>query len=310
LEWERQARGWLLDGEIRGLSVNTLAFRRLLLEKFAWWLDREGISVVDALALREFVAYVSKPQPEGRWGNKQLTGAPRPKTVCKYRDELAALTAYLTDQSVLDVDPMASIPKVQVPRDQIQPFTADQVRALVAAARRQKRRPARRDEALVLFLLDTGCRVSEAVEMSVGDLDLTGRRCVVRGKGNKTRTLAFGPTTARALLMMLSDDPRAEEDPLWMARGGEGLTRYGIALAIRRLGRAAGVVASRCSPHTFRHTFAVTYLRNGGDVFTLKELLGHTDLEMVNRYLALAQADVEAQHRRYSPVEGFLGRKR
>jgi site-specific recombinase XerD len=56
-------------------------------------------------------------------------------------------------------------------------------------------------------------------------------------------------------------------------------------------------------PHTFRHTFAVMFLRAGGNTFTLQQLLGHTSLAMTNRYVALAQADIENQHRQFSPAD-------
>jgi site-specific recombinase XerD len=71
---------------------------------------------------------------------------------------------------------------------------------------------------------------------------------------------------------------------------------------------AKNIEATRCSPHTFRYTFAVEFLRAVGNVFSLQQPLGHTSLHMTNRYVALAQGDIENQHRQFSPVERLKGR--
>ena len=140
-------------------------------------------------------------------------------------------------------------------------------------------------------------------------IDFETHCCTVLGKGNKHRSVFFGKVTAWALWQYAREEPRESEDPLFMSdsgsRCGEPLTRSGLLQLIHRLGRAAGLETVRCSPHTFRHTFTVTFLRNGGNVFTLKELLGHTSLTICNRYVALAQADIERQHRLYSLVDGI-----
>jgi site-specific recombinase XerD len=78
------------------------------------------------------------------------------------------------------------------------------------------------------------------------------------------------------------------------------LKRRRLLENIQYVGKKAGVVD--VTIHRFRHTFAINYLRNGGDVYTLQRILGHTTLSMVKRYLAIAQADVEKAHRKASPV--------
>jgi integrase/recombinase XerD len=71
-----------------------------------------------------------------------------------------------------------------------------------------------------------------------------------------------------------------------------------------RYGKKAGIQV-RCSPHTLRHTFAVNFVRAGGEAFMLQRLLGHSDLAMTRRYCELASGDAFEQGRLYNPVETF-----
>jgi site-specific recombinase XerD len=103
----------------------------------------------------------------------------------------------------------------------------------------------------------------------------------------------------------LREEERTPDQHLFLSeRGqnaGEPFLRGGILQLIERLGKKAGIQGVRCSPHTFRHTFAIEFLRNGGNLFTLKQILGHTSLQVTNRYVSLAQADIQSQHRQFSP---------
>jgi site-specific recombinase XerD len=306
-ELERQAEGWLLDGEIQQHSKQTLATRCLFMSKLVWFLRHQDFQECGTLELRQFPVYLTRGHEEtgGRWGNPHLNRPVRPRTVKDYHGHLRTFFRWLVSEGVLEVSPLEAIPAPTARPDQIQPFTEAQVGALLSAARRSQH--PRRDEAVVMFLLDTGMRASELCTLKLRDLDLSGKKAVVLGKGNKHRAVYFGRSTAKALWQHLKEDPRDPESPVFFAdrgpRAGEPLTRWGVRQIIERLGKAAGIEAVRCSPHTLRHTMAVSFLRNGGQVFALKELLGHTDLKMTNRYVALAQADIENQHRQFSPVD-------
>jgi len=92
-------------------------------------------------------------------------------------------------------------------------------------------------------------------------------------------------------------------DHVFLARDGRPLTPAAIQHALRRLGGRAGLAGVRTNPHTFRHTFAKLYLLNGGDLFSLQRILGHTTLDMVRRYVNLDTDEVKRQHAQASPVD-------
>jgi len=105
----------------------------------------------------------------------------------------------------------------------------------------------------------------------------------------------IGQVARRVLWLYLAKETYSDKDSLF------GMTPLAIRLMLFRVGKHAKV--TNVHPHRLRHTFAITYLRNGGDVFTLQRMLGHSSLEMVRHYLDLAQADDETAHRRASPVD-------
>lgn len=227
----------------------------------------------------------------------------------------------------------ASLNRPKKPIKPVHPFTKADVQALLDACvytaptqsetRRNYhyRRPeAERDTAILFVLLDTGVRIGELSRLDIGDIDIQrgALRVVPHLSGTKSRgrTIPFTQDTRMALLTWyavrkeLPGEPLSPagdllpDSPVWtivQARGrGRRMQDRTIAHIITRLGERAGVENTHA--HRFRHTFAIEYLRNGGDPFTLQDLLGHSSLDMVRRYLALTHADRRAAHSRASAV--------
>ncbi len=298
---------WITAGQINRHSETTTAARRHLIQKVAWFLDHKHLSALDAAACRAFLLYATVGHNEsgGRWGNPRMVKPSKPGTVKTYHRILKAFCNYLVAEGELDVSPMERIP-VPIDRpDQIVPFTNDELDNLLAAANRSNN--PKRDHAILLLMLDTGVRASELCALLVGDVDFSASAVRVReGKGGKGRTVPFSLHTKKAVYQYLRDFQRDTSDGLFLSdRGGgagDALTRHGLRFLFRRLGVAAKVSGSRCSPHTMRHSMAVNYLREGGNVFALRRILGHESLTMTNRYVALAQVDLSAAHAEFSPV--------
>lgn len=302
LTW--MAEAYLMAGDIARLSPRTIATRRDTLHKLAWWLERQHLDVCDTHELRQFLAYVQHGHrdPEGRWGNPQNRQPVSARTVKDYHGILRAFCNWLVAEGELTHNPMQRVQPPIARPDQIQPFTPEETRAIVAAAARTHNH--HRDLAIVLILLDTGLRASELCNLNIASVELTARRAYVTGKGDKGRTVVFSTRTARAIMNCLRHNHGRE--PATLLQGTRGpITRSGLRQITVAIGNAAGV--RHAHPHRFRHTFAVSFLRSGGNVFTLQALLGHTHLQMTQRYVQFAQADVEQAGRRHSPVDMLIG---
>ncbi len=161
-----------------------------------------------------------------------------------------------------------------------------------------------RSRAILLLLLDTGMRVGELTSAKIHQVDQRNHRIQILGKGAKERSLPFSPRTAQALWRYLSTRPESEPDePLFVTYNKREIDATQLGKSLKLLGKRAGV--ENVHPHRFRHTFAIQYLRNSGDPYTLQRLLGHSTLEMVKRYLSLAQMDIDKAHKRASPVDNW-----
>ena len=125
------------------------------------------------------------------------------------------------------------------------------------------------------------------------------------GKGRKERILPICPRTAQVIWRYLNtrDDKRGTAY-LFTTHDGRQMKRNTLRQVLQRTGERAGVPGANI--HRFRHTFAITFLRNVGKRLALQRMLGHSTLEMVRRYLAIVQEDIEVAHRDASPVANWL----
>lgn len=279
IQLSRAIDGFLLACEARRLSEHTIVdYRRTLLR----FLEHVGDCNVQTVTSNQISAFLA--------AHKQF----KAKTILNYHIGLSALWTWLIRENYTEHHIMRQVEKPRPQKIAVVPFTDVEVRAMLASVRRNEER----DRSMILLLLDTGVRSSELIGLAMKDIDLVARRVKVLGKGNKERLIPFSSRTASAIFRYTATLSEVLPETFLYP-----YTRNSLADLVKNIGIRAGV--KKAHPHRFRHTFAVTYLRNGGDPFTLQEILGHTTMEMVRVYLHLAQVDIESAHRRASPVEGW-----
>jgi site-specific recombinase XerD len=167
-----------------------------------------------------------------------------------------------------------------------------------------------RDRALILFLVDTGCRVGGLCGLELQDLDLAAQRAIVKEKQGKARFVFFAPATARALEAWLEVRPQDKGPWVFVGLGMHSkgaISANTVYQALRRRGDLAGV-SGPVNPHAFRHGFARHFLLDGGDLATLADLMGHSSVEVTKDYYAIFTAEeLQEKHRQHSPVSRMLG---
>jgi integrase/recombinase XerD len=162
-----------------------------------------------------------------------------------------------------------------------------------------------RDRALVELLYGAGLRVSEAVGLEKGAIDLDDRIVRVLGKGGKERLVPLGRPAAEAARRYLALgrphlDRRYRPDLFLNARGGP-LTRAGAFLILRRLAERAGLEPERVHPHLLRHSFATHLLEGGADLRAVQEMLGHVDISTTQIYTHVDREYLRSVHKQYHP---------
>lgn len=269
------------------LSPYTLRGYKRYLGLFASWCDSEGLQLESLTArhVRAFLEMVSK-----RPGYK---GEPlKHSTLRIYALSVKAFLSWCSrEEEFEDLVSYKVARRVELPRsDQgvIETFTPEQLQAFFRAAEKQPELLAVRDKAILAVLVDTGIRAAELCGLMLDCVwtDPDDSFIKVQGKGRKERECPLGRMARIALRRYITRYRRPAErgdKHVFLSRVGTPLTTRGLDQVVQRLARAAHVKGAFC--HRFRHTFAVQFLLNQGDIYKLSRLMGHSSVKITERYL-------------------------
>jgi integrase/recombinase XerD len=300
LDFDASVSAFLRYCRIRNLSEHTLAFYSDTLKELIRLLKAQNIErPIDVTRAHIMTAIETKQNERIKRGKSDK---PSDHTMNKLIRGWRAFFNFLYDEGFLPNNPYNGIKAIKAEKSVIQTFNREQMKRLLDAPNR-KTFTGYRDYVLMLLLFDTGIRVSEAANIQISDIYWKERQIKIFGKGRKERLVPFSKTLARHLRDYISIRGLLNHDYLFVNIDNNPFQPRGIQQALKDYGIAAGIKGVRVSPHTFRHTFAKNWIMNGGDVFSLQKILGHTSLEVVRMYVNLFSADVLEKHDLYSPLE-------
>jgi site-specific recombinase XerD len=198
---------------------------------------------------------------------------------------------WLQRESLIDKNPVSNLGTIKCAKRQKKIYTDVEIEKLRMNCKTL------RDRAIIGFLGSTGCRISEATNLNRDSVDLNRLECVVRGKGNKERTVYLDSVTGmliREYLESRKDDCEA----LFVGLRGERLQPNGVRYMMTELAKRAGV--DHVHPHKFRRTLATNLTRHGMPIQEVASVLGHEKLDTTMRYVVLDSEDIKNAYRRYA----------
>lgn len=302
--FSRQAEGQ--SGETITLAAMALTKLKKFLEESHLPTDARNIRSEDIRAfivhLQGSMRFAKHPYAKGQ--ERALS----PLSINCYLRAIRATWNNWVAEGLLERNPFEKVRVPRAPKKIIPTFSDEQLEALLGAIDISTPEGFR-DYALFLLYLDTMCRLSEVTNATVEDLNLRERTLRVVGKGNRQRLVPFGVTVQKAAwkyLNLYRPQPAvSNHNYVFLTKDGRRLTKNRVEELMKKYGQRAGIKGVRCSPHTLRHTACVMWIRNGGDIFSLQRITGHSSLEVLRGYINLAQSDISVAHRRYSAIDNL-----
>jgi integrase/recombinase XerD len=256
----------------RGLAANTLAAYRRDLRDYLAYLGDDDPSAGRA------VSYVAQLHATSL----------KPATIARKIAAMRGLHRFLIAEQLAREDPTVLLDSPRLGSALPKALRVDEVERLLASPVDETALGAR-DRALLEFMYATGVRVSEAVSLDLGDLELEDRTALVTGKGNRQRLVPIGRIAVEAVgaylphRMRLKGD-RVDSGAVFLnARGGR-LTRQGVWGIVGKAALRAGLDPAKVSPHVLRHSAATHMVEGGADLRTVQEMLGHANISTTQVY--------------------------
>jgi site-specific recombinase XerD len=271
-----------------GVKKTTIKWYRVRFKRFQ---HRYGNSNIDGVSIDDVRSYLADLREEGI----------SPHYFYSHARVVRRLFKWLYEERLIDEGFWKRIKLPKIPPAEPKGVDLEDVRKLLTAC--QSTIAGKRDKAIILFLMDTGCRVGGLCNLMIEEVDLDNLIAKVHEKGGRSRKVLFGEKTKSAIIDWLG--VRQFEDSLFLftsLRDGRPMNPNSVIQMLRRLGKKTGV-EGRVNPHAFRHGFAREYLKNGGDLASVSDLLGHSQITVTkSNYAVFLVEEHREKHQAFSPV--------
>lgn len=323
-----QLEEFLTNCQIKHLSIKTIKSYNQSILLMADYLEHK-YKITDATAVKaiHINSYIGYLQERGKYTVKidvEQTQPNYPERRSDYKRQITKTTInnyirnmrvffnYLVDFDYIDKSPMRKIRQLKNERKPLEYITDTQFESLLRYMDISLYHEYR-DKVILQLLLDTGMRIGECLDILIKDVNFTYNSITLpweNTKGKKTRTVFFSDELRKVLRLWLKHkDKFNDSERLFPNIKGGKLAVNSFENNVRKYTARVGI--EDMTPKTLRNNFAKRFLMNGGDIFTLSRILGHSSVEVTEAaYLDLTDDDLRHQYQKFSPVANMRKNKK
>jgi integrase/recombinase XerC/integrase/recombinase XerD len=265
----------------------------------------DTLDKIDIYTLRQYILHLLKKNKyAGHPSCPEQLVPVSSSTVHGHVRTLRAFFNWLVAEGLLKDSPAKGLKPPKITRKVISTLSDDEIRNILGLFIPLNPSSAR-NQTIFMLLIDTGIRSGELINLKIDDISMNEGLLKVIGKGRKERIVPMGSNAQRVLQRYMF---RYRPKPLnpgitnvFLSKTGGPFSENGLKLVFSRLANKSGI--PRLHAHLCRHTFATRFLINGGDIFSLQQILGHSSLDMVRNYVNLASSHIVIQHQKFSPLD-------
>jgi len=279
----------------KGLSQNSIYSYTYDLKKFSEFLSLKSKDIMDATQddIQQFLKYEKN--------NKKNSS----RTLARSLAAIRQFYNFISDNIDMNIqNPTEKIETPHVEKTLPDYLTVNELDKLFSSISEEDCYELR-DKTIFELLYSSGLRISEAVDLTIGDVDLTNNFINVIGKGNKQRMVPMGKEAVRLINKYIQDSrpviiSNRDSEYLFISKKGSQLNRKSVWRLLKNYVTRTEI-QKNITPHTLRHSFATHLIENGADLRSVQELLGHMDISTTQVYTHMAKKHLQKLHKSYHP---------
>lgn len=264
------------------LSERTIEIYTRDLSEFVKFIKKSSFNKLARTHIREFLCFLAEKNNQPITRRRKLTS-------------LKNFFQFLESENLIKNNPVKNIAMPKVKEKEPSYLTEVELRKLMGIIKKDKSKHQKRNELIVTIFIETGIRISELVNLDVGDIDVKSKTIIVKRKGGQKQSIPINAKLARKIKQVYKNKETGE--PLFFSSFKKRITQRRVGMLIQKYLKLAGITKPNISVHSIRHSFCSRLLEKGVNLKTIQILAGHKNISTTERYLHIDKSKLRKEVR-------------